>query len=93
MARGVYHIEVPTPFAVGPVNVYLLAGEVLTLIDAGPLTNDAWQALSQGIEQIGYKLSDICAVHTGHFYKCPQSRTFAIGDVSDVDCPLSIPKF
>lgn len=31
-------IALPTPFAVGDVNIYLLRGEALTLVDAGPNT-------------------------------------------------------
>ncbi|MDR7561019.1 MAG: MBL fold metallo-hydrolase, partial [Armatimonadota bacterium] len=36
-----HRIELPTPFPVGPVNAYLLAGEPLTLVDAGPRTPQA----------------------------------------------------
>lgn len=36
-------ISIPTPFAVGDVNVYLLKGEALTLIDAGPKTREAYR--------------------------------------------------
>lgn len=66
VARGIYHIEVPTPFAVGPVNIYLLEGERLTLVDVGPLTPEAWQAVTNGIEDIGYSLSDIQQIVLTH---------------------------
>jgi len=32
----IHRISVPTPFYVGPVNVYLIEEDPLTLIDAGP---------------------------------------------------------
>ncbi|MFY0544610.1 MBL fold metallo-hydrolase [Brevibacillus sp. H7] len=59
VAEGVYQIQIPTPFSVGPVNVYLVEGEQLTLIDAGPLTEEAWTALTDGLESIGYRVEDI----------------------------------
>lgn len=66
VARGIYHIEVPTPFSVGPINLYLIEGEKLTLVDAGPLTSEAWDVLSRGLEQIGYKMKDIEQVILTH---------------------------
>ena len=63
---GIYQLEVPTPFSVGPINLYLLEGEKLTLVDAGPLTSEAWEVLSQKIEQIGYKIKDIEQVILTH---------------------------
>lgn len=88
VAQGIYQIEVPTPFAVGPVNVYLLEGDYLTLVDVGPLTEEAWQTLSQGIRQIGYHVSDVQQIvlthhHVDHFgllervRKASGARTFA----------------
>lgn len=59
MAPGVFRLEIPTPFNVGPVNVYLLQGEKLTLVDVGPLTEQAWQALTTGLNSIGYSVEDI----------------------------------
>lgn len=55
----IHLLSIPTPFPVGPVNVYLLEGEPLTLIDAGPLTDDAFEALKAGLKELGYSLKDI----------------------------------
>lgn len=41
----VHRIEMPTPYAVGPVNAYLIDAEPLTLIDAGVNTPQAQNAL------------------------------------------------
>lgn len=68
VARGIYKIEVPTPFSVGPINLYLLEGEKLTLVDAGPLTSEAWDELSREMEHIGYKISDIQQVILTHHH-------------------------
>ena len=33
---GIHRLQIPTPFAVGRVNCYLLEDEPLTLVDTGP---------------------------------------------------------
>ena len=68
VAKGIYQIEIPTPFAVGPVNVYLLEGDYLTLVDTGALTEEAWEALNQGIKEIGYEVKDIKQVVLTHHH-------------------------
>ena len=55
----IHALSIPTPFPVGPVNAYLLEGEPLTLVDAGPLTEEASSALARGLDNLGYTLADI----------------------------------
>lgn len=43
----------PTPYAVGPVNAYLINAEPVTLIDAGINTPQAQNALLLGLEEAG----------------------------------------
>jgi glyoxylase-like metal-dependent hydrolase (beta-lactamase superfamily II) len=62
----VHRIVVPTPFYVGPVNVYLIAEEPLTLIDAGPRDDTSLAALRAGLRDLGYKLSDIRRIIISH---------------------------
>ena len=67
-----HRIELPTPFAVGPVNAYLLEGEPLTLVDTGPKTPDAQTALEDGLARAGASLADIRRIilthgHSDHF--------------------------
>lgn len=52
-------LVLPTPFAVGPVNVYLLDGAELTLVDAGPDTGEALAALEAGLAAHGHTLADL----------------------------------
>lgn len=54
-----HRIRVPTPFAVGDVNAYLLGPEPLTLVDCGPRTEAAWAALLSGIEAAGRRVADV----------------------------------
>ncbi len=44
-------IPVPTPFPVGPITCYLIRGEDgrSVLVDAGPNTPEAWEALTAGL--------------------------------------------
>ena len=64
----IHKIVIPTPFAVGDVNAYLVKGEALTLIDAGPKTAEALTALTFGIKEAGYKLEDIEQVVLTHHH-------------------------
>ena len=49
----IHKISVPTPFAVGDVNSYLLKGDALTLVDVGPKTEEALVALKTGDKRSG----------------------------------------
>jgi len=68
----VHRIELPTPFPVGPVNSYLIEGDPLTLVDAGPKTPEVQAALETGIGATGRRIEDIRRVilthgHVDHF--------------------------
>ncbi|MHB0884890.1 MAG: MBL fold metallo-hydrolase [Bacillota bacterium] len=59
-------LKVPTPFPVGPVNVYLIPGDPLTLVDAGPLTPEGWDGLLAGLAEHGTDIADIRQVVITH---------------------------
>jgi glyoxylase-like metal-dependent hydrolase (beta-lactamase superfamily II) len=52
-------LVLPTPFPVGPVNCWLLRGDPLTLVDAGPNTPEALAALEAGLAAHDVRLEDI----------------------------------
>ena len=65
-------LTVPTPFAVGPVNLYLVEGEELTLIDTGPIHPDTLDSLQEQLAARGIAFKDIRRViithaHVDHF--------------------------
>ncbi|WP_313892233.1 MBL fold metallo-hydrolase [Psychrobacillus sp.] len=64
----IHKIEIPTPFAVGDVNSYILKGDALTLVDVGPKTEVALEVLKAGIKEAGYVLSDIEQVLLTHHH-------------------------
>ncbi|RLC97092.1 MAG: Zn-dependent hydrolase [Chloroflexi bacterium] len=58
--------SVPTPFPVGPVNLYLVEGEPLTLIDVGPRYDPAREALAQALAGYGYRVADLRRIILTH---------------------------
>ncbi|MET1013580.1 MAG: MBL fold metallo-hydrolase [Paenisporosarcina sp.] len=64
----IHKLILPTPFAVGDVNAYLLKGDALSLIDAGPKTPEAYEALERGIKETGYSFSDVEQVFLTHHH-------------------------
>ena len=46
-------ISLPTPFYIGPVNVYLIPEDPVTLIDTGPKTKEAVDALRAALRKEG----------------------------------------
>src|ERR687890_1219154 len=62
-------ISVPTPFYVGPVNVYLIMEEPLTLIDTGPKTREALEALKEGLRRERLRVSDIRRIVLTHAHE------------------------
>jgi glyoxylase-like metal-dependent hydrolase (beta-lactamase superfamily II) len=65
-AAGIHRLAIPTPFAVGRVNVYLIEDEPLTLVDAGPNSGTSFDELQRGIAGLGHALEDIELVIVTH---------------------------
>ena len=57
--QGIHCLAIPTPFAVGRVNAYLIEDEPLTLIDSGPNSAKALDELEQALAARGHKIEDI----------------------------------
>src|SRR3954462_14514932 len=62
-------ISLPTPFYVGPVNVYLIAEEPLTLIDTGPKTKEALEALKDGLRRARVRVTDLKRIVLTHAHE------------------------
>ncbi len=61
-------LAIPTPFAVGDVNLYLIEGSPLTLLDVGPNTPEAYNALVRQLKDCGYQISDIEQIIISHHH-------------------------
>jgi glyoxylase-like metal-dependent hydrolase (beta-lactamase superfamily II) len=57
--EGIHMLEIPTPFAVGPVNCYLIEDDPLTIFDPGPNSGEAIEALVVGLRARGHELADL----------------------------------
>lgn len=66
--QHLYAIELPTPFPVGPVTVYVADAprEPLTLVDTGPRTNEALAALEAGLAHLGHRIADLDRIVVSH---------------------------
>lgn len=62
-------LTIPTPFPVGPINIYLVIDDPLTLIDTGPKTPEALSALREQLRALGFKLADIQRVILTHTHE------------------------
>lgn len=62
-------LAIPTPFYVGDVNVYLIKEEPLTLIDVGPKTKEAADALREKLRRERAEISDIKRIVLTHAHE------------------------
>jgi glyoxylase-like metal-dependent hydrolase (beta-lactamase superfamily II) len=63
---GIHRLRIPTPFAVGRVNCYLLEDEPLTLVDTGPNSGKALDELERQLSAVGHSLEDLELVVLTH---------------------------
>ena len=63
---GIKRLRIPTPFAVGRVNCYLIADEPLTLVDTGPNSGKSLDELQHQLDQAGYGIEQIELVVITH---------------------------
>jgi glyoxylase-like metal-dependent hydrolase (beta-lactamase superfamily II) len=65
-AAGVHRLSIPTPFAVGRVNCYLVDDDPLTLVDAGPNSGTSLDELTKAVAAHGRSLEEIELVIVTH---------------------------
>ena len=63
---GIHRLSIPTPFAVGRVNCYLIDDDPLTLVDAGPNSGTSFDELTTGLTALGKSLEQIELVIVTH---------------------------
>ena len=62
-------ISLPTPFYIGPVNVYLVKDDPVTLIDTGPKTKEALEALRLALRSEGLAVGNIRRIVLTHAHE------------------------
>jgi glyoxylase-like metal-dependent hydrolase (beta-lactamase superfamily II) len=65
-AAGIHRLAIPTPFAVGRVNAYLIEDEPLTLVDTGPNSGTSFDELQRGLAGLGHSLEQVGLVIVTH---------------------------
>jgi glyoxylase-like metal-dependent hydrolase (beta-lactamase superfamily II) len=63
---GIHRLQIPTPFAVGRVNCYLIEDEPLTLVDTGPNSGKALDELGTQLGARGHSIDDLELVIVTH---------------------------
>jgi glyoxylase-like metal-dependent hydrolase (beta-lactamase superfamily II) len=63
---GVHCLPVPTPFAVGRVNCYLVEDDPLTLVDTGPNSGTSLTVLERALGERGRRVEDLERVVLTH---------------------------
>jgi glyoxylase-like metal-dependent hydrolase (beta-lactamase superfamily II) len=64
--RGVSCLPIPTPFAVGRVNCYLIEDDPLTLLDAGPNSATSLTALQDALREHGRSVEELERIVVTH---------------------------
>jgi glyoxylase-like metal-dependent hydrolase (beta-lactamase superfamily II) len=59
-------LPVPTPFAVGPMNAYLVERDELLLVDTGPNLATSYAGLSELVGEAGRRLEDVSTIMLTH---------------------------
>jgi glyoxylase-like metal-dependent hydrolase (beta-lactamase superfamily II) len=57
--HGIHRLSIPTPFAVGRVNLYLIEDDPLTLVDAGPNSGTSLDELDRHLRALGRSIDAI----------------------------------
>jgi glyoxylase-like metal-dependent hydrolase (beta-lactamase superfamily II) len=63
---GIHRLRIPTPFAVGRVNCYLIEDSPLTLVDTGPNSGKALDELQRQLAEHGHAIDDLELVILTH---------------------------
>jgi glyoxylase-like metal-dependent hydrolase (beta-lactamase superfamily II) len=63
---GIHCLRIPTPFAVGRVNCYLIEDDPLTLVDTGPNSGKALDELQTQLGEHGHSIDDLELVILTH---------------------------
>jgi glyoxylase-like metal-dependent hydrolase (beta-lactamase superfamily II) len=62
-------LSLPTPFPVGPINIYIIVEEPITLLDTGPKTEEALTALREQLRSLGLIVRDIQRIILTHTHE------------------------
>jgi glyoxylase-like metal-dependent hydrolase (beta-lactamase superfamily II) len=89
-AVGIHRLAIPTPFAVGRVNVYLIEDDPLTLVDSGPNSGISLDELTRQLEAHGHAIEDLELIlithqHIDHIGLVEILRSHSGAEVAAID--------
>jgi glyoxylase-like metal-dependent hydrolase (beta-lactamase superfamily II) len=82
---GIHRLQIPTPFAVGRVNCYLIEDDPLTLVDTGPNSGKSLDELEHQLADLGRSIADIELVVLTHQHIDHLGLVEIIADRSSAD--------
>jgi glyoxylase-like metal-dependent hydrolase (beta-lactamase superfamily II) len=65
---GIHRFPIPTPFAVGAINSYLIEDDPLTLVDTGPNSGRSLDVLNESLARHGHAIEDIDLILITHLH-------------------------
>jgi glyoxylase-like metal-dependent hydrolase (beta-lactamase superfamily II) len=66
LEAGFHLLRIPTPFAVGRVNCWLIEDEPLTLVDTGPNSGKALDEVDKQLRALGHRITDLELIIVSH---------------------------
>jgi glyoxylase-like metal-dependent hydrolase (beta-lactamase superfamily II) len=85
----IHRLPIPTPFAVGRVNCYLIDDDPLTLVDTGPNSGKALVELEAGLREHGHRVEDLERIVITHQHSDHLGLVGVLADRSGADvCTL-----
>ena len=80
--RDLHQIVLPTPWEVGPVQIYAVDADPFTLIDTGVRTVESRNALDAALESIGRSVEDVERVVLTHYHGDHLGQVQSIRDIA-----------
>lgn len=69
IASGVFRLQVPVPFRLGHVHLYLVdVGDGFVLVDTGLVTAEAVMSVDQALKEVGIEPAQISCIIVTHFH-------------------------
>ncbi len=87
----IHRLPIPTPWAVGRVNCYLVEDDPLTLVDTGPNSGVALDELERGLAEHGHRVEDLERIVLTHHHPDHEGLIGVLKRRSDAEvCALEL---
>lgn len=91
--QKIHRIELPVPFPLKTVNVYLVDQEPITLIDTGIKTDTSFQVLEDSLRRLGYGIEDIRRILITHGHLDHYGQAKRISAVSGAEVYIHVEEY